>query len=113
MARTEHSRPGTSPDPRASFYGWKIVAVVFVVDFVSTGFFFYSYGVFLKSIAAELAGSRFGASMGISVTTAIGAIAAPFIGRALDRMSIKRIMNAGAAPTRSTHWRASPSSSRW
>jgi MFS family permease len=95
MARAEHIHPPTPPDPRASFYGWKIVAVAFIVDFVAVGFFFYSYGVFLKPIAAELAGSRFGASLGISVTTAVGAIAAPFVGRALDRMSIKRIMIAG------------------
>jgi MFS family permease len=96
MARPEHLHPRTPPDSRASFYGWKIVAVVFVVDFVAVGFFFYSYGVFLKPIAAELAGSRFGASMGISVSTAVGALAAPFVGRALDRMSIKRIVIAGA-----------------
>ena len=95
MARAEHIHPPAPPDPRASFYGWKIVAVAFIVDFVAVGFFFYSYGVFLKPIAAELAGSRFGASLGISVTTAVGAIAAPFVGRALDRMSIKRIMIAG------------------
>jgi len=95
MARSEHLRPPTPPDSSATFYGWKIVAVAFVVDFIAVGFFFYSYGVFLKPIAAELAGSRFGASMGISVATAVGAIAAPFIGRALDRMSIKRIMIAG------------------
>jgi MFS family permease len=80
----------------ARFYGWKIVAVAFVVDFVAVGFFFYSYGVFLKWIAAELAGSRFAASLGLSVSTAVGAIAAPFVGRALDRMPIKRIMIAGA-----------------
>jgi len=96
MARFEQHPPPAQPDSRAIFYGWKIVAVAFVVDFVATGFLFYSYGVFLTGIAEELAGSRFRASLGLSISTAVGAVAAPFVGYALDRLSIKRIMIAGS-----------------
>lgn len=78
------------------FLGWRMVAVAFFVDFIAVGFFFYSYGVFFKAIAAEFGGSRLGVSLGLTVTNAVGAIAAPLIGHALDRFPLKRIIAAGA-----------------
>jgi len=88
--------PVTPAFPGRRFYGWRMVGVAFVVDFIAVGFFFYSYGIFLKEIAGDLDGQRFGASLGISVANGVGALFAPFIGRALDRYPIKRIMIAGA-----------------
>ena len=42
------------------FLGWRMVGVAFTVDFIAVGFFFYSFGVFFKPIAADLGeGSRF------------------------------------------------------
>jgi MFS family permease len=73
-----------------------MVAVAFFVDFVAVGFFFYSYGVFFKAIAAEFGGSRLGVSLGMTITSAVGAVAAPLIGYALDRYPLKRIIAAGA-----------------
>ena len=73
-----------------------MVAVAFFVDFVAVGFFFYSYGVFFKAIAAEFGGSRLGVSLGLTVTAAVGAVAAPLIGNALDRYPLKRIIGIGA-----------------
>jgi MFS family permease len=70
--------------------------VAFFVDFIAVGFFFYSYSVFFKSLAAEFGGSRLGVSAGLALSNGIGALIAPFLGRALDRHSIKRIMAAGA-----------------
>ena len=87
--------PASTPDWR--FYGWRIVGVAFLVDFMAVGFFFYSYGVFFKAIAADLgSGTRFGVSLGLSISNVVGAAVSPFIGRALDRVPIKRIMIAGA-----------------
>ncbi|MBW2286332.1 MAG: MFS transporter [Deltaproteobacteria bacterium] len=94
MPQTERTRPVS--EKRRLFFGWRMVAVAFVVDFIAVGFFFYSYGIFLKGISADLAGSRFAASLGISIANGIGALFSPFIGRALDRLSIKLIMIAGA-----------------
>lgn len=79
------------------FYGWVIVMVAFVVDFIAVGFFFYSYGVFFLPIAEELGGgSRFGVSMGIALVNAVSAVVAPWVGNALDRYPIKNIMAVGA-----------------
>ena len=63
-----------------AFFGWRMVAVAFFVDFIAVGFFFYSYGVFFKAIAAEFGDSRLGVSIGTTVTMGVGAILAPFIG---------------------------------
>ncbi|MBO6657596.1 MAG: MFS transporter [Pseudomonadales bacterium] len=79
-----------------TFAGWRMVAVAFFVDFIAVGFFFYSYGVFFKAIAAEFGDSRLGVSIGISVTQGVGAILAPFIGRALDRYPLRRVIATGA-----------------
>jgi len=73
-----------------------MVTVAFFVDFVAVGFFFYSYGVFFKAIAAEFGGSRLGVALGLTVTNAVGAIAAPLVGRALDRYPLKRVLGVGA-----------------
>jgi MFS family permease len=78
------------------FYGWVIIAVAFVVDFVAVGFFFYSYAVFLLPIANELGdGSRLGANTGLALVNAVAAGLAPWVGNALDRFSIKAIMAVG------------------
>ena len=87
-------------DPRSpgwDFYGWRIVATVFLVDFIAVGFYFYSYGVFFKAIAEDLgSGTRFGVALGLSISNVVGAGVAPFVGRAVDRVPVKRIMIAGA-----------------
>ncbi len=88
--------PPAPGGPGPSFLGWRMVAVAFVVDFIAVGFFFYSFGVFFKAIATDLEGSRLGISLGISISNIVGAVLAPFIGRAVDRRSIKHIMIAGA-----------------
>jgi MFS family permease len=73
-----------------------MVMVAFFVDFVAVGFFFYSYGVFFKAIALEFGNSRLGVSLGLTVTSAVGAIAAPLVGRALDRFPLRRVIGVGA-----------------
>jgi MFS family permease len=78
------------------FLGWRMVWVAFCVDFVAVGFFFYSYGVFFTAIEQEFGGSRLGVSLGLTVTATVGAIAAPFVGHALDRFPLKRVIAAGA-----------------
>jgi MFS family permease len=78
------------------FLGWKMVLVAFSIDFVAVGFFFYSYGVFFKAIAEDFGGSRLGVAIGLTVTNAVGAIAAPYVGRALDKYPLRNVMGIGA-----------------
>ena len=57
-----------------TFVGWRMVAVAFFVDFIAVGFFFYSYVVFFKAIAAEFGDSRLGVSIGTTVTMGAGCL---------------------------------------
>jgi MFS family permease len=77
------------------FYGWKIVGVAFVTHFVSAGFIIYSYGVFLKALAEEFEGSRLEVSLGLLLVQVLTAVFSPFLGRILDRYSIRNIMCLG------------------
>jgi MFS family permease len=77
------------------FYGWRIVAVAFVTNFMAVGLVFYSYGVFFKALAAEFGSSRFGVGVGLALMNVAIGVFAPFLGRALDRRSIRGIMCLG------------------
>lgn len=94
---TDSTDPSDSPGAQRfrsrlwpSYYGWRMVAVAFFVDFIAVGFFFYSYGVFFKAIAQEFGDSRFGVSIGIMLTQIAGAVVAPIIGQALDRYPLRK-----------------------
>lgn len=78
------------------YYGWKIIGVTFLTNFISVGFIFYSYGVFFKDLAAEFGGSRFGVGVGLAVMNIVNGILAPFLGRIADRGHIRTMMCTGA-----------------
>jgi cyanate permease len=78
------------------FYGWRIVAAALVCQFVSAGFLFYSFGVFFKSVAAELGGSRLDVSLGLAAANVAGALSAPLIGRAVERGSARIVILGGS-----------------
>jgi len=88
--------PETGKQP--FFYGWVIVAITFLIQFVLMGSTMYSFGVLQKPMAEELAGgSRFGIAFAPTLMFGMGAIVAPFAGRWLDRGQIRRVMVSGAA----------------
>lgn len=76
------------------FSGWRMLALCFGLNFAGTGFFFFSYGVYFKDLAQELGASRLDVSLGLVVFQFANAIAAPFLGKYLDRYP-KRIVLAG------------------
>lgn len=92
------THPGNGGDRKTllMFYGWKIVAVTFVTLFISVGFSFYSFGVFFPVLVEEFGGSHFSVSLAIPIMNIVTGILAPFLGRALDRGSVRRIMILGA-----------------
>jgi MFS family permease len=53
--------------------------------------------VFFKAIAEDFGGSRLGIAFGLTVTNIVGAIAAPYVGRALDKYPLKHVMGVGAS----------------
>ena len=80
------------------FYGWTIVFVGAILTFLGTGFYSYSRGVFLPSLAQELAdGSRFAIAMGFSIAAVTSAVLAPFLGKILDTFSPRKVILIGIA----------------
>jgi MFS family permease len=88
--------PGSPGRGRAAFYGWRIVAVVFLTHFISVGLVFYSYGVFFKTLATEFGGSRLGVATGLVIMNVVVAAVSPYLGRMVDHRSIRKIMCGGA-----------------
>ncbi|HNC76493.1 MAG TPA: MFS transporter [Pseudomonadales bacterium] len=90
--------PENPADPSAKppFHGWRMVAIALFTDFISVGFFFYSYGIFFLALSKEFGGSHLDVSLGFMISNVSGALMAPFLGRALDRYPTRWIMLLGA-----------------
>jgi MFS family permease len=82
---------------RKIFYGWWIVATCFVVNFVVFGISVNTVTVYVKPIEVDLGWTR--AQIGLSMTLgalAMG-VAAPFMGKLIDRAGARLVMTVGAA----------------
>ncbi len=77
------------------FHGWRIVGVSALAQAVSVGSTFYAYGVFVKPLVAEFGASRLAVTLGLTSMMVVQGAIAPFLGRALDRLSPRAIMIAG------------------
>lgn len=78
------------------YYGWNILGVTFLTNFIAVGFIFYSYGVFFKDLAADFGGSRLGVGVGLAVMNITNGLIAPFLGRIADRGHIRAMMLWGS-----------------
>ncbi len=79
-----------------SFHGWKIVGVGFLTQAVSIGFTVGTFSLFLPALVKEFGASHASVSAGQGVFMAVMTLVGPFIGRLLDRGSIRAVMVAGA-----------------
>lgn len=77
------------------FHGWRIVAVSALAQGVSVGTTFYAYGAFMKPLAAEFDASRLAVTLGMTSMMVVQGVAAPFLGRALDRLSPRIVLGTG------------------
>jgi MFS family permease len=78
------------------FYGWVMVAVAFVTQFVSSGVIFYTFGVALKEWTVEFEAGRFGVSGIHFVMPWAGAAIAPLVGRLASGGHLRLLIPAGA-----------------
>ncbi len=79
------------------FYGWYIVAVCWVVNFIVFGISVNTFTVYVKPIQADLGWSRGQISLAISLAAVAMGLGAPFIGRLIDRIGARLAMATGAA----------------
>lgn len=78
------------------YYGWKIVGVTFLTNFISVGFVFYSFGTFLTTLTEEFETDRFRIAAALTVMNVVVGLVAPFLGRIADGGHIRRMMCIGA-----------------
>lgn len=76
--------------------GWLVVAAAFSASFVVFGVV-YSFGVFLKPVAAEFGADSAAVAAFFSITAAVYYALGAFAGRAADRFGPRIIVAAGAA----------------
>ncbi len=78
------------------FYGWVMVGVAFVTQFVSAGVIFYTFGVALKEWTVEFEAGRLGVSGIHFVMPWAGAAIAPLVGRLASSGHLRLLIPAGA-----------------
>lgn len=85
-----------SSAPQALYYGWWLIAAVFVGEMFAIGSTTYAFGLFVKPLEQEFGISRGDANKGLALFIVGMGLSAPLIGRLLDRRSARRIMLFGA-----------------
>ena len=78
------------------FFGWKIVALAFFLDFCAVGYSFQSFPVVVLELSDEFPLSRFLATLPIPLFMIMSSLFMPFVGRMLDKGAIKSILMTGA-----------------
>lgn len=86
---------GQAGPARGAFFGWWMVAVAFLGQGLAAGSTTYIFGLFVKPVAEEFGATRGPIALGMSLLTLAMGVMAPFLGAALDRHSIRKIMAAG------------------
>lgn len=75
-----------------SFYGWRIVGLTFVTQFIAMGTFFYTFGVFLKPLTEALQTERFYVALALSLQQVVIATLGPWVGKRIAERSIRALM---------------------
>ncbi len=78
------------------YYGWWIVAISLVLQMLTVGTTMNSFGMYVLPASHEFGLSRANANTGIILISLGGAALAPFVGRMLDFLPVRRIMALGA-----------------
>ena len=78
------------------FFGWKIVALAFFLDFCAVGYSFQSFPVVVLELSKEFSLSRFLATLPIPLFMIMSSLFMPYVGKFLDKGEIRVILITGA-----------------
>ena len=79
------------------YYGWVVVAALALTETVSWGILYYAFSVFLVPMRRELGWSDATLTGAYSLALLVSGLAAPFVGRWIDRRGPRALMTAGSA----------------
>lgn len=92
--------PGDSTQPAGDsgrrFYGWRVVAAIFVVMTVSSGLGFYNVSVFLNALVRDSGYAVGTASLMTALFFLVGGLSGLVVGRLIDRFDPRFTICAGA-----------------
>jgi MFS family permease len=77
------------------FYGWIILAIGFTIMAVMGGSVFYSFGIFLKPIIADLGASRGETTIAYSIMMAMHGVFSPLVAMLIGRYGTRKPMIVG------------------
>ncbi len=78
------------------YYGWYVVAGLFLVLAISSGFGFYNLSVYINVLAAEKGFSVSSLSVGVSIFFIVGGVSGMLVAALLDRFDVRLVMVCGA-----------------
>jgi MFS family permease len=78
------------------YYGWVIVATLALTETVSWGILYYAFSVFLVPMREALGWSEAALTGAYSLALLVSGMAAPFVGRWIDRRGPRWLMTAGS-----------------
>jgi MFS family permease len=78
------------------FYGYWIVLVAFLCNFVWSGFAYYSFSLFVKSLETDFSWHRGEVMLGFSIFFLASGLVSPFIGKLITRYGERKIITVGA-----------------
>ena len=89
--------PGSrSAPPSRRYYGWTIAGTLALTETVSWGILFYAFSVFITPMQEDLGWSQASLTGAYSVALLLSGLAAPLVGRWLDRHGPRALMTAGS-----------------
>ena len=87
----------TLPPPRRVFYGWYVVAAVFVITMTTSGLAFYNLSILLAAFVAERGFPVGLASTATAAFFVAGGIGGVIAGRLVDRIDARLVIAGGAS----------------
>ena len=84
------------PKPSRPRYGWVIVAVMMLVQTVSSGLGFYNMSVYINRLAVQLSVPLADISFAVSLFFVVGGVAGLFVAELLNRFHVRTLMIVGA-----------------
>jgi MFS family permease len=81
---------------RGIYYGWVIVVALALTETISWGILFYTFAVVMPAMEAELGWSRVAMTGAFSLALLASGVAAPLVGRWLDRRGPRLLMTLGS-----------------
>ena len=99
--------------PSPMFYGWWIVASVFVAQFFMVGFFTYTFPLIVVSVKESFGATATEINLAMTVSTLAGVILPPLVGPLVDRWSARKLMMIGAVMLSSALWLLSLAENIW